>query len=551
MTRRIIQTVGRDYTFSPEDPIPLASRHWAVVDARVIDELTDTPPSATITIKSDLAHSSPRVVGTGQGRWADETARFNSPPAAGDGLVGLVGVPVRIFPGLALRNYTVQLTIQAQGYIPRQVTAVIPNDQRTIVGPPPALNDTVITLNDTARLNAGEFLLIGPPVPTWSMVKIRSLGPAPNQVIFAPALPRSYSIGDPVVPVVPSNFAPTRLGDVTLHRQPVVIRGRVVRVSSGITPLAGATIRVTGIWRKAPPANLTVPADPPNLVSLHPPIYFDRMPGTAQLRRRNLPGLPDTPANEKRLLEHVSPGSRDIFLTNQVGLSMTSILLIDVANPELVEFVEVDTVTGGATPDLPVRIALKHALAFEHRAGALVQVANAHPLGAILQFAQAAQSGDTCVFLANLSGLAAGNEARITGGPNPDEYHRVNLFSVTSNADGYYRLPPMSRVAQLEILAEHQGGLTLTMPSAAGTDTITVSDVSLMTSNQSLRVGPAAGPLEPVVIQSINPATRVVRLTANLAADKNIGDLVTVLTPVRKFSPDYTASENQLDFTFG
>ena len=32
-----------------------------------------------------------------------------------------------------------------------------------------------------------------------------------------------------------------------------------------------------------------------------------------------------------------------------------------------------------------------------------------------------------------------------------NEYHSLRLFSVKSDADGYYRLPPLSRVAQLLI----------------------------------------------------------------------------------------------------
>ena len=56
------------------------------------------------------------------------------------------------------------------------------------------------------------------------------------------------------------------------------------------------------------------------------------------------------------------------------------------------------------------------------------------------------------------SGLVGADEIEITGGPRPDEYHRVKTFSVTSDAEGYYRLPPLTRVAQLEIHAEKMIG---------------------------------------------------------------------------------------------
>jgi hypothetical protein len=75
------------------------------------------------------------------------------------------------------------------------------------------------------------------------------------------------------------------------------------------------------------------------------------------------------------------------------------------------------------------------------------------PLGASRQLTVDAMVGDTCVFLDALTGLAAAQEVQITGPPGPDEYHKLRNFSVTSDADGYYRLPPLSRVAQLEMHA--------------------------------------------------------------------------------------------------
>ncbi len=76
----------------------------------------------------------------------------------------------------------------------------------------------------------------------------------------------------------------------------------------------------------------------------------------------------------------------------------------------------------------------------------------------------------------------------------------------------------------------NNGIANLTAASGAGTNTLTISDVTALSIGQTLQVGPAAGPLETVVIQSINPVTRVVTLAANLVAAKAIGDLV---APVR------------------
>lgn len=436
MTGRMIQAGERNYTFSPDDPIPLGSRIWALVQARVLDELTDRPPATMITVESDLAHSSSRVVS--------------------NSLVGLVGIPERVFPSLARRNYRVQLTVRVPGYIPCRVTALIPNDQRTIAAPAPAINDTVMTLNDTARLGVGEFLLVNAPGPAIVLAKIRALGPNPNQVTFVPAVTATtvpaFGANNVVVPVVPVNFAPTNPGNVMLHRRPVIIRGRVVRVAgSTVTQVSGAVITITGIWRTVASTTSTTPTDPATLVSVHPPLYFDRSAASSQLEPGNLPAVPDPPASEKHLLEHVPAGARDILITNQVGLSGTSILLIDADKPNLLEFVEIVAITGGATPDHPARISLRHPVVYEHRVNALVQRANSPALGPGTPFTQDAQVGDTCIFLNNLAGLTSGAEVRLSDGSNPDEYHRVRLFTVTSDANGYYRLPPVSRVAQLQI----------------------------------------------------------------------------------------------------
>jgi hypothetical protein len=58
------------------------------------------------------------------------------------------------------------------------------------------------------------------------------------------------------------------------------------------------------------------------------------------------------------------------------------------------------------------------------------------------------------VFLDGLAGLAATHEVQVNGLPGPDEYHELMQFSVVSDANGYYRMPPLSRVAQVEIHAE-------------------------------------------------------------------------------------------------
>jgi hypothetical protein len=43
----------------------------------------------------------------------------------------------------------------------------------------------------------------------------------------------------------------------------------------------------------------------------------------------------------------------------------------------------------------------------------------------------------------------------ISGGPLLPEYHWAQTYQTVSDADGYFRLPPIHRLAQLELHATH------------------------------------------------------------------------------------------------
>ena len=256
----------------------------------------------------------------------------------------------------------------------------------------------------------------------------------------------------------PTHFA-ARQVDLALHREPVTISGRTVRVSGNTsTPLPGIEVRLTGIWRTAPPADLIVPPDPPNIIHLQSPLYLDRSALTQFLQPRDLPVAAGI---GKTLVDDVSPGTDVIQLSDRQGLAAGDVLQIDVGQPDLAEFVEIETVPTTSAPDQPTLITLNQELMQSHRRDSVVKRTVPQPPGIPRAFTVDATTGDTCVFLDNLNGLATGHGVQITGLPTKDEYHKLTTFSALSDSEGYYRLPPLSRVAQIEIHAEKIVGIDL------------------------------------------------------------------------------------------
>jgi hypothetical protein len=266
-------------------------------------------------------------------------------------------------------------------------------------------------------------------------------------------VPQRVAITVPQEPAFPQVFATPPLRTLQLHREPVVIMGRTVQaLSTSTTPLAGTTVCVTGIWRTPPPANVVVPAEPPHLVSLQPPLYAARDALVGLLRHRDLPPIV---GDDKLLLDNAPSGANPIRLSNRQNLAPGDIVLIDATRPDLAELLAIQAIAGASTDAQPAQITLNFPLAYAHRRDAVVQRVNPQPFGAPgRDFTQDALTGDTCVFLQGLAGLASAQEVQITGGPSLPEEHRVRHFSVSSDADGFYRLPPLSHVAQLVIRAE-------------------------------------------------------------------------------------------------
>ena len=252
----------------------------------------------------------------------------------------------------------------------------------------------------------------------------------------------------------PLHFS-ARQVDLSLHREPTTISGRTVRIAGNAsTPLPGSEVTVTGIWRVAPP-DVSVPPDPPHLVYLRAPLHVDRPAATQSLQPRDLTIVA---GSDKALLNDVSPGVDAIRLSDRQGLAAGGVLQIDAGQPDLGEFIEIESVPTTSAPDQPTLISLNQRLMQSHRRDAVVKLTQPQLPGTPRVFTVDATTGDTSIFLDNLTGLASGQMVQIIGLAGKDEFHEVRTYSVLSDANGYYRLPPLSRVAQVEIHAEKTVG---------------------------------------------------------------------------------------------
>jgi hypothetical protein len=351
------------YTVSPEPPLQEGRKTWAVVQARLIDEITGLPPEGEITVQSSFSGVSPRV--------------------ATGGLVALAGIPVRVFPSLRLHGYTVPITIQAAGCVP--VFRNVP---------------IVQTLN------------------------------------------------------FPDTFAPVDLGTLGLHRLPVVVSGRVMLNSgTALQGIAGATVTLTGLWQAPPPANLIVPPSPPDLISLAPGLYFDHPLALTQIQGLNFSGVPGP---DKQLLGQAVAGQISLRLSDRKQIAAGDVLAIDALDAERTEYLTIHSLLGASTDDQPATITLESPLQSLHRPGAIVHKVQFVNVGVVTPLTKDATAGDICLFLNGVGNLAGASLISIQTAGNPTEYHAVSYFSALSDAQGFFRLPPLSRVAQCA-LHSHDG----------------------------------------------------------------------------------------------
>lgn len=98
MARATVVENGLTYTINFDDPRVVGRAFQSLAVGQLIDEITNQPISSPVTVTTDLVGATVKT--------------------AEDGIAGLVGIPLRVFPQLDTSTYSYQLGFQVQGYTP-------------------------------------------------------------------------------------------------------------------------------------------------------------------------------------------------------------------------------------------------------------------------------------------------------------------------------------------------------------------------------------------------------------------------------------------------
>ena len=459
MTRRLVVANALTYDFAPDDEPRLAERDWAIACAQLIDDLTATPLRTAYRVRVVLPGTQTEVAQDGSTVRRSERAIQITHGL--DGTFALVARPwLRFFPFGGPASVTTE--IEADGFEPGRQTFPVTYDQRTIAAIAP-IGSSVITLNSTAGLFTGQTLLLGPSTrPQYP--RIRSISGA--QVTLSTGVLAVQNSGDPVVP---DTFATPPMVRVPMRRRAVSIVGRVVRrnTATGVTnPVSNAAVTVTDFWRTAAavrsnPSNGAMtdptPANRQFAVSVSPGVLAER-PAGASVGPVVLP----TANDDRRLSLASEAADARIEVDRRQNLQPAPaplpnrLLLVDATDPGASEYHTIATIAPAtAGPSEPVSIGLTLSLARSHRAGAVVARLNPGafgPPGHTLM--SAAARGDRCLFLDAAIPLPAPATLRLSGGTAVDEFQTFAPLSVRSDANGYFRLPPIQRMARVAVTVD-------------------------------------------------------------------------------------------------
>lgn len=249
---------------------------------------------------------------------------------------------------------------------------------------------------------------------------------------------------------------PVSAGSLLMHHEPVVFEGSITE-STG--PVAGATVELGEFMLNVVTPVTSFVADSRVPVGLKAHCYTGRRVDD-QCRLVN---IANGAASNKILVGKTPQGSSNISISDAEGLAVGDLLEINAG--ELTEIIEITDITNVAdvlqinNSNAFAEITLAYPVAHKHQSGTVVNHRTATVSGPIKLLKLDSIRGDVTLLLDDVSGWNANDVIRVRSTTGADEYHLIDFYTTTTDANGYYRLPAMNRLGQLSIRAS-QGVLS-------------------------------------------------------------------------------------------
>jgi len=217
-------------------------------------------------------------------------------------------------------------------------------------------------------------------------------------------------------------------------------------------PLGYATVKIVGIWKNL--ANLAEkPPAPANVVFIHPPLYEDRPAGT----RCSAGILAPAPNSGTTLLAAALAGADRIYLANGTRFRPGDLLKLLGNDPDREEVMSVESAEQTSADDPSTWITLSRPLGLAHRVGADIQKVRPHWEAQGTTFLLNGDRGQSTVFIDAPRRFKASEYLRIeASGKVAEEVHRLKFYETKSDREGFYQLPPLQRVGQVQLESERE-----------------------------------------------------------------------------------------------
>jgi hypothetical protein len=441
MSRYDVRVGDATIAVSPIEPPAAIDRACELMRVALVDETTGAPPLGAVTARltAPAARASVRV--------------------AHPGLIGVAGRPGAAFASRLATNGWVEIDIAAPRYAPRRLSVVFACKLRRLAS---SAAGAALTLDSSAGVEPGQRILVGRVDGTLAEIGlVATVGPGAGQVTLRQALGFPYPAGSPVQPLPADQ-------EIELRRRRVSVVGRILlRAGAATAPLAGARVRVSKLWRRIPPAGVVAPPDPPDpgapapappwdapIAGLSPPAYVDLAAGAIELEDRAV----DAGVTAKALLDDVPAGARRLRLSSATGLGAADIVAVEADDDARREILEIRAIVPAGGPADWAQVTLTHPLAFTHGRGRLVRRL-APPAAVVSRALNYGVAGGDEAVLFDATGLAGRRQVRLIdpGPPLAQSFHTIDVLAATSDADGFYRMPPIARAGKIEIFAQDAG----------------------------------------------------------------------------------------------